>query len=223
VLRSAGPLALALLLLAGCEEEPLPFAPGQGQDPNASGIRYPAGPYGVEPGSVISNYKFRGMVNPAVDKTFVDMQLADFYNPTGDETFPAESAFGEKPKPKALWLNISAVWCGPCKFESEEILPEEHEKYAPQGAEIFVLLADGGTVGKPATENNLVTWTDRYKTAWPAAVDPTHTLASLFQSSAYPINMVIDTRTMQLQIVLAGVPQGANNAFIVELENTLAE
>ncbi len=216
-------LALALVALCGCDNvEPRPFAPGQGQDPNASGVPYPSGPYGVEIGSVIGNYAFRGMVNPAVDTTFVELQLADFYNPTGQGSFAAESVYGERPKPLALWINISAVWCGPCQFESEEILPEEHARFAPQGAELMVLLADGATVGKPATENNLLTWTSSYGTAWPAVIDPTYKLASLFQSSAYPINIVIDTMTMQIAAVGTGLPT-EESAFFVALEDVLAD
>lgn len=216
-------LALALLALAACDDvEPRPFPPGQGQDPQASGVRYPAGPYGVEAGSVIANYSFRGMVNPSVSTTFVDMQLADFYNPTGDEPFPADSVYGDTPKPTALWINISAVWCGPCQHESEEVLPVEHAKYAPLGGQILMLLADGGTVGKPATENNLLSWTSKYDTAWPAVIDSTYKLPSLFQSSAYPINMVIDTTTMEIEIVLAGEPK-EGSAFLKTLEATLAE
>jgi hypothetical protein len=216
-------LALGLLSLAACDDvEPRPFAPGQGQDPNASGVRYPSGPYGVEIGSVIGNYTFRGMVNPSASTTFVEMQLADFYNPTGDELFLADSVYGERPKPTALWINISAVWCGPCQFESEEILPEEHAKFAPQGAELMVLLADGATVGKPATENNLLTWTSSYGTAWPAVIDPTYKLASLFQSSAYPINIVIDTATMQIAAVGTGLPS-KESEFFVALEDVLAQ
>lgn len=219
--RRGGTL-LAALLLAACDEvEVRPFPPGQGQDPNASGVPYPSGPYGVAAGSIISNYRFHGLVNPAVDAaTFVDIQLADFYNPTGADAFPAESPYGERPKPTVLWLNMSAVWCGPCQQESEEILPEEHAKYAPQGAEILVLLADSATPGDPATEQNLVGWTTKYGTAWPAAIDPSYKLPSLFTGSAYPINMVIDTQTMEIVSVIAGVPDQGSR-FYQDLEALL--
>jgi len=215
-------LAGPALTMSACDDVELrPFPPGQGQDPNASGVPYPSGPYGVAAGSVISNYKFRGLVNPAVDASaFVDMQLSDFYNPTGEDSFAADSAYGERPKPRALWLNMSAVWCGPCQQESEEILPEEYATYAPLGAELFVLLADSGTPGDPASDKNLVSWVTKYGTAWPAAIDPSYKLPALFTGSAYPINMVIDTRTMVIVNVIAGIPaQGSE--FYKELDALL--
>ncbi len=213
---------LGALTLAACDEvEVRPFPPGQGQDPNASGVAYPSGPYGVAVGNVISNYRFRGLANPALDAaTFVDIQLADFYNPTGADSFTADSPYGERPKPRVLWLNLSAVWCGPCQQESEEILPEEHAKYAPQGAELLVLLADTALPGTPATEQNLISWTTKYETAWPAAIDPSYKLPSLFTGSAYPINMVIDTQTMEIVSIIAGIPD-TGSKFYQELEALL--
>ena len=220
--RTSALALLGALLSSGCDQvEVRPFPPGQGQDPNASGVNYPSGPYGIAVGNVISNFRFRGLANPAADaSTFVDIQLADFYNPTGSDSFAADSPYGERPKPRALWLNLSAVWCGPCQQESEEILPEEHEKYAPQGAELFVVLADSALPGDPATEQNLINWTTKYGTAWPAGIDPSYKLPSLFTGSAYPINLVIDTQTMEIAAIIAGIPD-TGSKFYQELEALL--
>src|SRR5687768_17367196 len=102
------------------------FEENQGQDATTSEsrIEYPVGPYGTDVGSIIANFRFRGYPSPMSDnETIGDVQLADFYNPTGTEQFPADSIYGARPKPKVLLLNVSAVWCGPCNYESDVVLP----------------------------------------------------------------------------------------------------
>ncbi len=215
-------LIAAASALGGCDElEIRPFPEGQGQNPEASGGPYPAGPYGLGKGSVIANYRFEGLANPEVDaQTFVELRFSDFYNPTGDGVFAADSPYGERPKPRVLWLTVGAVWCGPCQYEAENVLPEEHAVYAPRGAEIFAVLADGPTVGKPATAAHLANWVSRYETAWPAAIDPTYKFAAQFDADGLPANMVIDTSTMQIVESINGAPQ-AGSIFFVTLDALL--
>jgi hypothetical protein len=217
-------VALLSLGLSACQDvEVRPFPPGQGQDPNADAARYPAGPYSVTLGGVIPNFKLQGYPDPTVDRTTLQpMQLADFYNPTGDEAYPPASIYGEGPKPKALWLNVSAIWCGPCQYESAEVLPVEHAKYAPLGAELLLYLADTAVVGDPAQGTHLTLWTEKYGTAWPAVVDPSYKLASSFQGATYPINIVIDTRTMVIETTLNGIPQPGSQ-FYSTLEAVLEQ
>lgn len=213
--------ALGALAL-GCAEEAPPFPEGQGQTPNPSAV-YPAGPYGVEKGAIIANYKFVGFPTPLLDKAALrEIQLADFYNPTGSESFPAGSIYGERPKPKALMLGVSAVWCAPCQYENEVILPVEYEKYAPLGVEFFLQLADGPSVGKPAETKHLVSWVTKYDTAWPAVIDPSYKLSSLFEADAFPANMIIDTKTMKLVEIIAGVPE-QGGPFFDALDDLLAQ
>ncbi|MFO0549259.1 MAG: TlpA family protein disulfide reductase [Polyangiaceae bacterium] len=207
-------VAASTVALAGCDEEAPPFPEGQGQSSNPS-ARYPQGPYGIEKGSVIQNYKFVGFPDPLADKeNAVEIQLADFYNPSGDELYEAGSKYGEgTPKPRALLINIAAVWCGPCQFESKEILPEEYEKYRPRGAQFLLELADGPNVGEPAEFSHLVSWTTKYKTAWPSAIDPSYKLSALFEADAFPANILIDTSTMEIVSVVAGVPESGDDFF----------
>jgi hypothetical protein len=227
-LRRTMAVGLSLAALsAGCagetiEEDAPPFPEGQGQSPNV-GARYPAGPFGIEKGSISENYKFIGFPDPSKDKSALrEIQLADFYNPTGDEVWPADSIYAGKKKPKALLIVVSAVWCGPCQYENAEILPDEYAKYNPLGAEFFLLLADGPTVGKPAETKHLINWTTKYNTAWPAVLDPGSKLSALFEADAFPANLLIDTTTMEIVDVVAGVPE-QGSSFYVALEGLLGE
>lgn len=227
MIRASHRFALLLslpLALAGCDENlapPFPEGQGQAADP---GSPYPAGPYGVAVGQVIPNFEFVGYANPeestAEEHT---IELADFYNPTGEDVFPEESIYGtDVLKPTVLVVVVSAVWCGPCQFESDKLLPGEHAKYSPRGAQFFLQLADGPAAGSPAELSHLKSWTTKYETAFPAAIDPKYQLGSLFPSSAFPANILIDTRTMEILEVVSGIPE-EDSAFFQQLESLLRD
>ncbi|WP_437936114.1 TlpA family protein disulfide reductase [Sorangium sp. So ce341] len=209
---------VAALGLVGCggEEDPIPAPPfpeGTGQ-PAANAAQYPAGPYGISPGRVIANYQFVGYANAAEHKdTMQPIQLADFYNPTGEEVFPEGSPYGAgEPKPKVLLIDVSSVWCGPCKIEAESVLPRLYEKYQPLGGEFLVQLADGRNPGEPAVPRDLYRWTTTYDVQYPSAIDPSYKLGALFQADAFPANMLVRTKDMTIIEVVSGVPE-ENSSF----------
>lgn len=189
-------------------DKPEPFPQGTGQNPNAT-IPYPTGPFGVNKGSVIQDFKFMGFPNAKVNsKDLVTVQLADFYNPTGKDSFPEGSPLGDgTPKPRALFIDVSSVWCGPCNYEAANVLPGLYAKYKPLGGEFLLQLADGPTPGSPATAKHLFNWTKKYKIDYPSTIDPSYKLSALFQADAFPANMIVDTKTMKIVMVIAGVPE----------------
>lgn len=213
-----------LLGASGCDVEVPPFPAGQGQLKAA--VTYPAGPYGVTKGSVITNFVLSGFVDPSVNAdpaALVPITLGDFYNPTGDEVYPAGSVHGEgKPKPKALLIDIGAVWCTPCQYEAKVILPKLYEQYKPLGAEFLFDLADGATNGVAATPKELVTWVTKYKSHFPCALDPDRKLGASFNTDSFPVNMVVDTRTMQIADIIPGIPD-EEGAFFKTLEALLMD
>lgn len=213
---------VAASIITGCDVEVPPFPAGQGQKKAA--ITYPGGPYGVTKSSVITNFTFPGFPAPETGKdpnALVDISLSDFYNPTGDGVYPAGSPYGEgNPKPKALLIDIGAVWCAPCQYEAKVILPPLYEEYKPRGAEFFFDLADGAKGGVAATPAELVTWVTKYKSKYPSAHDPDRKLGASFKADAFPVNILIDTRTMVIVDVVAGVPD-EGGAFFQSLEALL--
>ncbi len=218
--------AMLAVALAGCGDEVAPpFPVGQGQK-KSDGVAYPAGPYGVTKGSTIANFDFQGFSSPTVSKDPAALEkiaLSDFYNPSGSDTYPDGSPWGSgQPKPKALLIDLSAVWCSPCQFESKSLLPNEYAKYHPLGAEFFLHLADGAQVGVPASAKELANWVGTYKFAFPAGIDPGRKLASSFSADAFPVNMLIDTRSMTIVEVVAGVPD-EGGPFFQALDATLAK
>jgi hypothetical protein len=202
------------IALVGCSnKEPVDeiapaFTDGQGQQAHNS-KPYPEGPYGIGKGSVITNYKFIGYVNSVSDSTtLVEIQMAEFYNPDGNGVFEEGSVFPVgTPKPKALLIPVASVWCGPCNYEAESVLPGLYKEYKPQGGEFFAQIADGPTPGKAATQKSLYNWANKYDVDYPIAIDPTYQLGALFEADAFPANMIIDPRTMKIVEVISGVAE----------------
>jgi hypothetical protein len=216
LLEIAGLGLSGAIALTGCSQadlvKPIPapeFAAGQGQPPNGTEA-YAAGPYGINKGSVIANYQFVGLANEQLDHGASGMhiiQLADFYNPTGADVFPADSPYGAgEKKPKVLLIDVASVWCGPCNEEAQTMLPPKYADYSTRGGEFLLQLADGPTPGTPATPKNLYSWAEKYRVNFPATIDPSYQLGSLFQQDAFPANFIIDTKTMQIVDALSGEP-----------------
>jgi hypothetical protein len=210
------------------------FEAGQGQ-PKAGASLYPVGPYGIGEGSTLPDWDFEGFPDPALAHDANAMQtihLADFFDPHADDTsyapvdaahddrlFPPGSPYGAgKPKPKALLLDISSVWCPSCSQESKLVLPAKHAKYRPCGGEFLLQLADGPTPGMPATGKNLQNWTTTFAVDYPSVLDPSRRLAALVSSEGYPSNVIVDTRSMKVVKTIAGEP---DDAFWASFEATM--
>lgn len=198
------------------------FPEGTGQQA-ASTKPYPEGPYGVGKGTVIANYKFVGYANALkVNNALQQVELAAFYNPTGDGKFEEGTVFEVgAAKPKALLIDVASVWCGPCNYEAGNVLPALYKKYKPMGGEFLGQLADGATPGIAATTKSLYNWTTKYKVDYPDVIDPTYKLGALFAADAFPQNFIIDTRTMKIVEIIAGAPE-AGGSFWKTYEKVLA-
>jgi len=219
---TAAAIALSVSLM-GCtteetaEDTAAPtFDEGSGQETwnEAANPDYPA-VTGYDLGSAIPNYKFIGYANYAnlaLAGQVQFMQLADLYNPDGAGVYPEGSVYGAgTPKPKALVLSKSAVWCPPCNLEAEVGLPEEYPIFQPMGGQFLSVIIEGGSGGKLATYDDLTNWADDYMTGWSAADGSVYMLAldperntQIVQESPWPSNMIIRTSDMMIMYIHAG-------------------
>ncbi|MEJ7730938.1 MAG: redoxin domain-containing protein [Polyangiaceae bacterium] len=191
-------------------EGPFPFVPDE------EIVDYPLDAGGTDKGDVMENIVFATALINALDfpdAAATEIQLADFYNPTGDGVFPEGSPFpaGTK-KPRALLITMAARWCQPCRVEAKGTLPDKYAELGPKGAEFLLVLADGAKAGVRATEEDLRVWTGSFDTAYPAAIDEDSELAQHFQKEQYPANMIIDTTTMKIVERIVGIP-GKTSGF----------
>jgi hypothetical protein len=169
-------------------------------------VGYPVGPYGLSKGDTIANYNFDGFVDATKSTATVqNIQLCHFYNPTGTEVYFPGSQYGAgATKPKALLLAVGAVWNPPSNYEAKTELPMKYLKYKPSGGEFLSVLAHGTTAGIPATEQDLVNWSQKYKVNYPDGVDPTQSFTALMD---YPAHWIVDLHTMKIVDTVVGVPE----------------
>lgn len=214
--------ALALSLTACVSGSGAPPTPLPGSGSNDGGDGYPEGPYGTSVGAVIANMDFNGYARPADglgESKQITIQLADFYNPEGDGVYPEGSPYGAgTPLPLGVMLNVGAGWCGPCKDEAQNLLPGEYAKFHPQGMELLAIIAEGQVQGVPATFDDLHLWIQAFGVDYPVAIDPAGNAGTLFDASAFPGNLIIDTRDMSIIEVVSGIP---GESFWSKLEQTI--
>lgn len=199
--------ALAASALLACTPAEGDLTPVEtGNDGGVDAGTYPSPPYGVTVGATIKDYSFTGYVDAKADTSKTEtIQLSDFYNPTGDATFPSGSQYGEgKPKPTALLIDISSGWCGPCQNEASSVLPDEYKKLRPLGAEFIVALDDGPMTAIAATTSDLQNWDRVFKVNYPSVIDPEYSFADVVEAQSYPGGLIIDTRTMKICTVAEG-------------------
>lgn len=175
-------------LEAALEREEL--APGYVDAP------YPEGPYGFVRGSVIPNLEFLGWAAPsAVDYDLNRIELLElgrFYDPEGEKGI------------EFLLVNASAVWCTVCQAEFLDLRELElYDQLRPRGVEMLgVLFEDRDAL--PARYADLQEWARVFEVAFPFVLDPGFKMGAFFDRSATPMNMVVDTRTMELVFSMTG-------------------
>jgi hypothetical protein len=166
-------------------------APGGGVVP-----LYPAPPYGTTPSSVVENFAFLGWKAPQAvnfeETAFTRVSLADFYDPDGTKGI------------KLIILNGSAVWCGVCNYEADEINRfQKYAEYKARGVEFVWSLFEDAR-GAPATPADLAAWASYYEVDFPMVLDPSLKLGAFFNADATPLNLLIDARTMRIIDKLLG-------------------
>lgn len=162
---------------------------------------YPTGPFGVVKNTLIQNYKFLGWENPKEINYTGDLQpieLADFYDPDGVKGI------------KALFINASARWCSVCRAEQKDIAAAKLA-WGDKGVYFLETLFEGAPAetAPPATLDDLIYWTKTYKIDWYSVIDPNNKLSPFFDTTATPMNMVVDTKTMTIKTLITGAPDGA--------------
>lgn len=205
--------SLSLLGVAGCgteyveeEDELAPEFVQVGQEEIPGSVEYAPGPYGYDKGKIIPNFKFIGFASYTSDPGMTWVQLADFYNPTGEDVFPEGSPYGAgTPKPKALLMMMSAAWCGPCKQEANQLKTKFPNEVQPGGGHVLGLLVEAVN-GDPADYFTATSWAQTYDVSYTLAIDPTGQALSIYEP-AFPGNMIIRTSDMKIVEIVAGAPQ----------------
>jgi hypothetical protein len=199
---------------------------GSGQDPLPPELTEGAYPdswdWGFAVGEIIPNMKFLGRAN-IMDPSLIGFQvlkLSDFYNPTGAEVFPAGSPWAGQPKPKALDVIISSLWCSACRAEAKEMLPGKYATLKPLGGHFITVLIDGAEPGEAANLKDLDSWANQYKIEYSVVIDPAEKVMPLYEP-AFPGNLLVRTKDMRIIARETGVPpEGFWTTFAAVLDGT---
>ncbi len=188
-------------------------AAGAGQaggtvDPmGGGGNQYPAGPFGLDLGDVVQNFKFYGLLDPSAVNYDANkgntIEFRDFYNPTGDTS-----------KPRVLVVTASARWCTYCKDEASKSMTN-YKYWNDKGVEFLTAVFQDDQYN-PAQFADLNKWTSTYKLGYPVVLDPAPPqLGVFFNLDAAPFNMVLDLTTMKILFKVAGeVDLGPTNGTL---------
>jgi len=155
-------------------------------------------------GSVISNFKFYGYPGADTAPGLKPVKLADFYDPEGKLGY------------KLIHIQGAGVWCTYCQAEMELVNQAQAELTA-KGVVLVTILAESDKIGKPATEQDLLGWIDRYKPAYTQLLDPgSKNVGVFFDANAMPWNAYIDPRTMEILRSAVGLAPGSTKDDLVK-------
>jgi len=96
----------------------------------------------------------------------------------------------DKFKGKVILLNISAMWCGPCRSEASELM-DIYNTYKSRGLEIVQCIYQDEE-GKPTDISDLKRWVKEFNIDFTVLNDPDKSLVGFFTFSGIPFNVIVD-------------------------------
>ena len=177
---------------------------------NPYGIAYPSDHLGHKVGMRIPNLTFVGYrardTSQAIDTSGQPevLRLADFYDPLGRSNL------------KLLHVSAQVRWCGASNDETSMLSGFDYQNsrrtdpgvaanLAPAGVVFMDLLVDGFTPGTAATVEDLQGWVSDHQVNFATALAPAGgSFNSFYTDAAWPLNMDIDTRSMQILTLSVG-------------------
>ena len=104
-------------------------------------------------------------------------------------------------KGKVILLNISAMWCSPCRSEASELM-ELYNTYKERGFEIVQCIYQDEN-GQRSDQSDIKRWADEFNISYTVINDPDGSLTNFFTFSGIPFNIIIG-RDFTIQYRLEG-------------------
>lgn len=116
---------------------------------------------------------------------------------------------------KVILLDISTMWCGPCKQEAADA-EQLYQKYKNQGFIVINVLFEDAN-GEAISQSDCATWVKTYKMTFPVLADINQIVWWTFAELRYiPLNLVIG-RDMVIYLKVTGYPKEQIENKIQEL------
>jgi hypothetical protein len=144
---------------------------------------YPSGPYGITQGAIVDpSLSWQGYLPGGT--TVATLQATDLYD--------CDKSKGIN----AIVFDESAVWCGSCQQEAQDLEPQMASTWKAEGV-AFVTLMGQDEASNPATTQTAGNWRSAYGLTDVAVVaDPN--LTFLQSTGGLPTNVLVDPRTMKI-------------------------
>ncbi|MCP5107797.1 MAG: TlpA family protein disulfide reductase [bacterium] len=104
-------------------------------------------------------------------------------------------------KGKVIFLNFSAMWCGPCRQEAPQ-LNEIYNTYHERGLEIIQCIYQDED-GNPSTIDDINRWLQEFGCPYTVINDPDRSSVDTYNFGSIPYNIIID-RDFIIRYVMAG-------------------
>ena len=100
------------------------------------------------------------------------------------ETFSLDTFKG-----KVILLNISAMWCGPCRSEASELM-EIYNTYKERGLEIVQCIYQDED-GNSTDQSDIQRWIKEFFLSFVVLTDPDSSLINFFNFNGIPFNVIV--------------------------------
>jgi hypothetical protein len=179
---------------AGSPPPPPPATGGTGGT-SPTVCNYPPGPYGTSIGATVSpNLTWQGY-RPDTDQV-APISIQDYFDCDGTRGV------------NALLLIQSALWCGACQAEAEELNAHVAGGWSQQHISVLTLIIED-QVGNPASVSHALAWKNAFDAkGWGVVADPAFTFAS-GGGNGLPLIIVVDPRSMKVVDKSEGLGPGA--------------
>jgi thiol-disulfide isomerase/thioredoxin len=153
---------------------------GGSQDPPSDRTSYPEGPYGVGEGDIIEDLLF-------VDADDAEFSLGDLF---------------ADPANRLLLLSTAAGWCAAC-IEEQPSLEALYADHKARGLRVLVSVFEYSDF-RPADAALAEAWQEEHEVSFDVVADPPFVLDAYYDSSATPMNMMVDIDTMEIVRITTG-------------------
>ncbi len=92
-------------------------------------------------------------------------------------------------KGKVILLNISAMWCSPCRSEASELM-EIYNTYKERGLEIVQCIYQDEE-GNSSDQSDIQRWVNEFILSFIVLTDPDGSLTDFFSFSGIPFNVIV--------------------------------
>lgn len=117
-------------------------------------------------------------------------------------------------KGRVILLNISAMWCSPCRAEASELM-EIYNTYKERGLEIVQCIYQDEE-GNSTDQSDIQRWIGEFLLAFTVLTDPDGSLTGFFNFSGIPFNIIVD-RNFVIRYRQSGFDKTAITRKIEEL------